>query len=389
MLVSRMRAMLAFGITVAIIIALRAGCRQSTTTNQLLTIGVWVLNTKGYINRLGGPEELADLMSRHGISYIVPKTHSAYLRGRLIEGWYPDCPEDLFNRVVMASHRRGIKVYAWAYVYGGPTATTDQAMCAQALASSADGLVINAESEYCRDTNRYGDAESLCQAIRTQRDALYPNKLLAYSTFARSWKGIGLRFPYRIFGQYCDQFWPQTYWRTFRQQPEETIQEVDARLRAKYAKWQTEPKWAVGIKPIVHTGHCYANTIPTDELRRFLDMAVKQGHKEVNLYIADRFSDTQWAVIDEFTGGPVTLVGTAPVGFFGWLGATLWWLVTMLLKLYIVVASLRFALNLWATRPGVNGVYYTDRSVWVFGAIKVGLRWPTIIFDAIARWRRP
>jgi len=356
-----------------------------------MTIGVWVLATQRYCRENGGPAGVAKLMAQHGIAYVVPKTHSAYFHKRLRDGWYPDCPQELFEELTTSLHARNIKSYAWAYVYGGAASVQDIANVRQGLASSADGVVLNAEAEYCHDANRYGDAEQLCADARRLRDDQFQGKLLVYSTFARSWKGIGQRFPYRVFGQYLDQFWPQTYWRTFRQQPDVCVREVDSHLRAKYTKWQSRPEWAVGIKPIVHTGHAYAKTVPATELRTFLATLQSLGYREANLYIADRFSKEQWKVIDEFTGGDARNKSVAGAGFFGWLGAaftwllgTLWWLVIKAIELYIIGVLLRCVyLLVDEYRQLRRGTFRATRTPLWQEVLVTSLWWPVDLLNRI------
>lgn len=370
------RVLLVVVTVVVIFLFVRAGCRHENVVvisvppanSGSLKIGVWVLNLKRYCRKNNGPTGVASLLLKHGISYVIPKTHSAYFRGKLIDGWYPDCPELLFQQFVTACHTKGIKVYAWAYIYGGIAAQTDLKLSSVALASDADGLVLNAESEYCRDAKRYSDANNLCVAIRQFRDTKYPGKLLAYSTFARSWKGIGQHFPYRVFGQYCDQFWPQTYWRTFKCSPESAVNSVDLRLRAKYTKWQTQPKWVIGIKPIIHTGHVYAKSIPSAEVQRFLTAAINQGHKEVNLYTADYFSSNQWRVIDKFTLTNLVERQTSKSrGFFGW--------IETFFQIYIIIAIIH----------GIGHLFISNRPWFerISDALAVAFWWPLDLWKKI------
>lgn len=371
MLARRRLFLLVFAITAFLI---GRGCRHYNETltpgTGKLKIGVWILNLQRYCNDNNGTVGVAKLLANHGIAYAVPKTHSTYYRGHLTSGWYPTCSKQLFREFVTACHSKGVKVYSWVYVYGGTAASTDIEKSSQALSSDADGLVLNAESEYCRDTSRYNDAEQLCSSIRTLRDNSYPGKLLAYSTFARSWKGIGLRFPYRVFGQYCDQFWPQTYWRTFGWTPEDAIDAVDSHFQTKYAKWQANPIQAVSVKPIIHTGHAYAKTIPADEVQRFLEHASRQGHGEVNLYIADLFSDEQWLTINSFTVHSSKIAQTiTPFSITGivasiavWIWGVICWIAHKLLWVYVIVALAR---GTWyflsSSRRGFNRINRTMR----------------------------
>ena len=376
-----------------------AGCHKNNpapnsilpaTTLPRLVAGVWILNLKAYAKRLGGVEQLATTIAQHGVSYVVPKTHSAYYKKRRLNGWYPTCPPKLFQQSLLAFHRRGIKVYAFVYICGGKAMNTEYAMATEALDSGADGVVLNAETEYCRDATRYTDAETFCDAVRRYRDTFYPGHLLAYSTFARSWKGRGKQFPYRVFGQYCDQFWPQTYWRTFGQTPEAAILEVDEQIKAKYARWRKLPRQAVGIKPIVHTGHAYANAVPPSELRQFMTAAVKRGYREVNLYVADRFNAEQWAVINEFTHArsavksPIAQVQPTEKqhGVFGWIWAalywvasTVFWLIKWALKIYVVIAIAR-GIAYWISHQSKRNV--------LIEAIVNGIYWPIDLYQTIS-----
>jgi hypothetical protein len=109
--------------------------------------------------------------------------------------------------LVQTLHANGLKVCAWQYVYGTNPAG-EANLGAQAVATGADCLVIDAETEY---EGHYGAAQTYIADLRAQIGPSYPLGLAAfpYVYYHKS-------FPYSVFlGPEGAQYnAPQMYWKT-------------------------------------------------------------------------------------------------------------------------------------------------------------------------------
>ncbi len=111
------------------------------------------------------------------------------------------------SSLVAALHAGGLKVCAWQYVYGSNPAG-EAALGAQAVASGADCLVIDAEAEY---EGKYAAAQTYIQTLRSKVGPSYP---IGLSSFP--YVSYHPSFPYSVFlGAGAAQFnLPQMYWKT-------------------------------------------------------------------------------------------------------------------------------------------------------------------------------
>jgi peptidoglycan hydrolase-like protein with peptidoglycan-binding domain len=121
-----------------------------------------------------------------------------------------DGPESYWSQfspeLVADVHNAGLKVCAWQYVYGtNPVGEAE--LGAKAVATGADCLVIDAESEY---EGHYAAAQQYMQTLRSKVGANYPIGLASfpYVNYHES-------FPYSVFlGPGGAQFnAPQMYWK--------------------------------------------------------------------------------------------------------------------------------------------------------------------------------
>ncbi|HEY7960708.1 MAG TPA: peptidoglycan-binding protein [Solirubrobacteraceae bacterium] len=147
--------------------------------------------------------------SNHGaVPAIVEQAHAAGVSTVFVKSsdgasnyWSQFSPE-----LVAALHAAGLKVCAWQYVYGtGPVGEAE--LGARAVASGADCLVIDAESEY---EGHYGAAQQYIETLRAKIGPAYPLGLASfpYVDYHES-------FPYSVFlGPNGAQFnAPQMYWK--------------------------------------------------------------------------------------------------------------------------------------------------------------------------------
>ncbi len=158
---------------------------------------------------VNGPpaERAAELAASWGVRRVFLKSGNGAARGRWARNFGPE------NRAAFA--RRGIEVWAFAYVYGEGVAdldgrtwgTVDEQIDAVADATVHDGvagLVVDAEIEL---VGRADDARRFCEGLRAR---LGPTRKLAYTTFGwiQKWRS----FPFEDFDRGCgDAFLPQVY----------------------------------------------------------------------------------------------------------------------------------------------------------------------------------
>jgi hypothetical protein len=121
-----------------------------------------------------------------------------------------DGPESYWSQfspeLVAEAHAAGLKVCAWQYVYGN-NPVGEAELGAKAVATGADCLVIDAESEY---EGHYAAAQQYMETLRAKVGAEYPIGLASfpYVNYHES-------FPYSVFlGPGGAQFnAPQMYWK--------------------------------------------------------------------------------------------------------------------------------------------------------------------------------
>jgi peptidoglycan hydrolase-like protein with peptidoglycan-binding domain len=109
-------------------------------------------------------------------------------------------------QLVQELHANGLKACAWQYVYGSNPAG-EAALGARAVASGADCLVIDAESQY---EGHYASAQTYITDLRTAVGPAYPIGLASFP-----YVSYHPSFPYSVFlgaggAQYNA---PQTYWK--------------------------------------------------------------------------------------------------------------------------------------------------------------------------------
>ncbi|HEY3828590.1 MAG TPA: peptidoglycan-binding domain-containing protein [Solirubrobacteraceae bacterium] len=141
------------------------------------------------------------------VAAIVAQAHAAGVTTLFVKSsdgssnyWSQFSPQ-----LVAELHANGLKVCAWQYVYGtNPTGEAN--LGAQAVASGADCLVIDAEAEY---EGHYAAAQQYIAALRAKIGPSYPLGLASFP-----YVSYHPSFPYSVFlGPGGAQFnAPQMYW---------------------------------------------------------------------------------------------------------------------------------------------------------------------------------
>jgi peptidoglycan hydrolase-like protein with peptidoglycan-binding domain len=206
--------------------------------------GMWIW----YVNRSNGGS----------VASIVAQAHAAGVSTLFIKS--SDGSSNYWSQfsptLVAELHANGLKVCAWQYVYGTNPAG-EAALGAEAVASGADCLVIDAEAEY---EGKYGAAQTYIADLRAKIGASYPLVLASfpYVYFHTS-------FPYSVFlGPEGAQYnAPQMYWKTIGQS-------VDTAYANTYSSNR------IYARPIFPLGQTYEK-VSAAELLRFREEAVDYG----------------------------------------------------------------------------------------------------------------
>ena len=149
-----------------------------------------------YVKKSSGGKlsKIARKAKSHGISTLYVKSSDG------TSAWSQFTPG-----LVKYFHRRGLRVCAWQYVYGGhPKAEAKRG--AAAVADGADCLVIDAEAEY---EGRYGAADTYVDKLRHAIGSRFPTALSSFP-----YVDYHPSFPYSVFlGKGGARFnLPQVYW---------------------------------------------------------------------------------------------------------------------------------------------------------------------------------
>ena len=185
--------------------------------------------------------------------------------------------------LVTRAHNAGLKIFGWGYAYGNNVAGEIN-VAVNALNLGADGFIIDAETEYETNTNRFANAITYASAIKTN----YPNRFLAHAPFP--YLNVHSGFPYVQFGQYCDAVMPQDYWGAIGTTPENVVVQMNSRWRT----WQTAVATTnpAAIKPLIPIGQSYA-PVTGAEMARFANalltntpMATAGGYNGISFWDA-------------------------------------------------------------------------------------------------------
>ena len=224
------------------------------------------------------------------LASIVAQAHAADVTTLYIKSsdgssnyWSQFSPE-----LVAQLHANGLKVCAWQYVYGtNPVGEAE--LGARAVASGADCLVIDAESEY---EGHYGAAQTYIADLRAKVGAAYP---LGLASFPYVYDHTS--FPYSVFlGPNGAQFnAPQMYWK-----------DIGNSVDTVYANTYISNR--VYGRPIFPLGQTYSKP-STEELVRFREEAPLYGATGTSFWDFQETPASLWTAL----ATPLTpLAGVTP-----------------------------------------------------------------------------
>ncbi len=230
------------------------------------------------------------------IDSIITKCHNYDISYLLIKnGDGPDLWQQLNRDVVTRFQNAGIKVYSWGYNYGkDPQGEADVAI--KCLDLGVNGHVFDAEAEYRDAPNNAQAAELMLKAVR----AKHPDKFLAHAPLAII--DYHTRFPYVIFGKYCDAVMPQIYFGTMKKTPQQAI----LWTYDNFVRWQKNWRdngYADSVKPIIPIGQTYDNyqitppyILTPADIQSFIKTVA--GYKSVNFWSFQHIlRDDCWAAL--------------------------------------------------------------------------------------------
>jgi hypothetical protein len=220
-----------------------------------------------------------------------------------------------FNaQLVTDAHNAGLKIFAYQYVYGSNPSGEAAAAKAVIARSNADGLVIDAESEYEHLAGNALAATTYCTTIKSA----YPDLFMAHAPFPIV--SYHSAFPYYTFGRYCDVVMPQDYWGAIKVSPTYMVQWQNDEWNNLYNSWKGTGK-ADGIKPIVPVGQGWNNSstnftsgadIQTfvTQLKAISNPASPGGYKGVSYWSVQHHTADMWnGIAAANIGNPVFTVG--------------------------------------------------------------------------------
>jgi hypothetical protein len=178
--------------------------------------------------------------------------------------------------LVQQLHAQGLKVCAWAYVYGNDP-LGEASLAAAAVANGADCFVIDAESEY---EGRYAAAQQYMSALRAGVGPGYPIGLTSFPYI-----DYHARLPYSVFlgpgGAQVNL--PQVYWRAIGG----TVDAVSAHTMAH------NRIYGAAIAPL---GQSYGDT-PPEEIDRFRSIWATYGSGGLSWWSWQATTERGWAAL--------------------------------------------------------------------------------------------
>ncbi len=256
--------------------------------------GDWIWQVPTCISALGvgSVQGLIDYQKSRGMQWITVKCGDG---GNI----WSQFNTDLITR----AHAAGLKIFGWAYVYGN-NVQGEINVALNALALGADGFIIDAEGEYEALANNSLVASNYCAAIK----AAYPNRFLAHAPFPII--SSHSRFPYIMFGKFCDAVMPQTYWADIGGvNGTNYAVTMVARMNTEWRNWQNSLTGANtnAIKPIVPIGQGYNSvngTVTGTQISAFVSAlktnaspATAGGYRGVSFWSCQHHTADMWNAI--------------------------------------------------------------------------------------------
>jgi putative peptidoglycan binding protein len=195
---------------------------------------------------------------------------------------------DQFKRgMVKYFHRRGLRVCAWQYVYGGKPAI-EARRGAQAVNKGADCLVIDAEAEY---EGRYRAADTYVDKLRHRVGRKFPTALAGFP-----YVDYHPAFPYSVFlGPGGARFnLPQVYWHAIGV----SVGEADRHTI------RTNRVYDRPIYPVGQTYRDPGGRPSRKQIRKFRRLAISFGFHGISWWSWQHTSRKQWRALgDEVNKG--------------------------------------------------------------------------------------
>jgi autotransporter-associated beta strand protein len=284
----------------------RVLCCEPLEDRRLLSVslptgkGDWTFYLSDAESNLGksSAQALFDYEASQGVKWVAVKAQDGTTTG----DW------GYSASVVAAAHNAGLKIYAYAYVYGNYYSSTGEAAELSTTLSiisstSPDGFIIDAETEY------QGQA-SAAAAYSGGIKAAYPNLFLAYAPFPII--SDHESYPYLQFGEYCDAVMPQAYFETGSgYTPAGMVAELDSQWS--YWQDQWEDGYASSIKPIIPICQAYNDSYFTDNGSDLLDF-VNDLKNDATPATAGGYQGVSFFDADAETPGMRTEIADASIG---------------------------------------------------------------------------
>ncbi|MGH7951125.1 MAG: LamG domain-containing protein [Limisphaerales bacterium] len=255
--------------------------------------GDWIWEMPSAEDALGvsTPQAVIDYEAGKGMQWVCVKA------GDGVNEW-----SQWNSTIINEAHNKGMKIFAWAYVYGNYTNTTSGIYSSEtaelnvakwALSVGGDGLIIDAESEYQGQS-------SAATAYASGIKATYPTRFLAYAPFP--YISYHSTFPYVQFGKYCDAVMPQDYWADLGISVTNMVNDMDA----EWSAWQNSLTGSNtnAIKPIIPIGQGWNSSgyaEPSSDITNFIYLlkndplpAGKGGYHGVSYWSCQHHTVADW-----------------------------------------------------------------------------------------------
>lgn len=186
---------------------------------------------------------------------VVAKAISCGISGLLVKAWDGREYWPQIEEIAPIARDAGLTMGAWGYSYGMNIPGEVDAMRRAVEVGGADWLIIDAEHEYERHPARYR-VQWLGEKVV---DLKVPVALTSF--------GLPLyhtNFPWEDFAGFCQVVMPQIYWREFRKDPVDALEESLITLRR------------FGFRKIVPVGQAYGG-VTVEEITRFVNACEEAG----------------------------------------------------------------------------------------------------------------
>jgi hypothetical protein len=233
---------------------------------------VWVWNWRRCDG--GDAARVAERLKAAGCVGAIVKAHDG---ARWFDQGQP------WREIGRALKAQGLRVAAWAYIYGADWPAEARLAIETVQYGEADAYVLDVESELKTHPDV---AENLAGHIREAVGADYP---LLYSTFAIA--RYHREFPYAAFQRRCSGALPLVYWNAFRWPVEQAL------------GWTYEDYTALGDPPqrVFPVGGLYREGyVPypaRDEVLRFGALAASAGSLGISFWSYEHMDETMWQAV--------------------------------------------------------------------------------------------